>query len=215
MLIACKFKRPKAPVELDGNVYFFVPIDPANADSEHVADVENSDHIQRLLGIPEAYYIARAQSLQTATKPVPPVAPVAEQDSPPPPAGVHRLRAQALGDQVQGHRDEGRGIGNHCGRRNDGIAGRRGAVDRVRDEDRDVLRGQLAAGVQLGEQARALAVQLVVGRQLTDQHQIAIRTGFNRPAVVVDHQQAGGRRRCAAVAANCEFRGHGFLLRRM
>ncbi|MBA0394858.1 hypothetical protein D7U98_05495 [Stenotrophomonas maltophilia] len=85
MLIACKFKRPKAPVELDGNVYFFVPIDPANADSEHVADVENSDHIQRLLGIPEAYYIARAQSLQTATKPVPPVAPVAEQDSPPPP----------------------------------------------------------------------------------------------------------------------------------
>lgn len=85
MLIACKFKRPKAPVELDGNVYFFVPIDPANADSEHVADVENSDHIQRLLGIPEAYYIARAQSLQTATKPVPPVATVAEQDSPPPP----------------------------------------------------------------------------------------------------------------------------------
>ncbi|MGG2100399.1 hypothetical protein [Stenotrophomonas sp. NRRL B-14846] len=87
MLIACKFKRPKAPVELDGNVYFFVPIDPANADSEHVADVENSDHIQRLLGIPEAYYIARAQSLQTAIKPVLPVAPVAEQDSPPPPAG--------------------------------------------------------------------------------------------------------------------------------
>ncbi|AVH90237.1 hypothetical protein [Stenotrophomonas maltophilia] len=86
MLIACKFKRPKAPVELDGNVYFFVPIDPANADSEHVADVENSDHIQRLLGIPEAYYIARAQSLQTATKPVLPVAPIAEQD-PPPPAG--------------------------------------------------------------------------------------------------------------------------------
>lgn len=86
MLIACKFKRPKAPVELDGNVYFFVPIDPANADSEHVADVENSDHIQRLLGIPEAYYIARAQSLQTTSKPVPPVAPVADQD-PPPPAG--------------------------------------------------------------------------------------------------------------------------------
>ena len=86
MLIACKFKRPKAPVELDGNVYFFVPIDPANADSEHVADVENSDHIQRLLGIPEAYYIARAQSLQTVAKPAPPVAPVAEQD-PPPPAG--------------------------------------------------------------------------------------------------------------------------------
>lgn len=86
MLIACKFKRPKAPVELDGNVYFFVPIDPANADSEHVADVENSDHIQRLLGIPEAYYIARAQSLQTVAKPAPPVASVAEQD-PPPPAG--------------------------------------------------------------------------------------------------------------------------------
>ena len=87
MLIACKFKRPKAPVELEGTVYFFVPIDPANADSEHVADVENSDHIQRLLGIPEAYYIARAQSLQTVAKPAPPVAPVAEQDPPPPPVG--------------------------------------------------------------------------------------------------------------------------------
>lgn len=86
MLIACKFKRPKAPVELDGNVYFFVPIDPANADSEHVADVEDSDHIQRLLGIPEAYYIARAQSLHTVAKPAPPVALVAGQD-PLPPAG--------------------------------------------------------------------------------------------------------------------------------
>ncbi|MBP2482870.1 hypothetical protein J3A72_003162 [Stenotrophomonas sp. PvP093] len=86
MLIACKFKRPKAPVELEGTVYFFVPIDPANADSEHVADIEDSDHIQRLLGIPEAYYIARAQSLQTVAKPAPPTGPAADQ-LPPPPAG--------------------------------------------------------------------------------------------------------------------------------
>ncbi|MBN5074474.1 hypothetical protein JY427_02285 [Stenotrophomonas maltophilia] len=82
MLIACKFKRPKAPVELNGTVYFFVPIDPANADSEHVADVENSDHIQRLLGIPEAYYIARAQSLQTTSKPVAPADSAAGQEPP-------------------------------------------------------------------------------------------------------------------------------------
>lgn len=84
MLIACKFKRPKAPVELDGTIYFFVPIDPANADSEHVADVENSDHIQRLLGIPEAYYIARAQSLLTIAKPAPPAGLATGQDAPPP-----------------------------------------------------------------------------------------------------------------------------------
>lgn len=97
MLIACKFKRPKAPVELDGNVYFFVPIDPANADSEHVADVENSDHIQRLLGIPEAYYIARAQSLQTTAKPVPPVDPAAGQEPPTSPV-VSNVGADSGGD---------------------------------------------------------------------------------------------------------------------
>ena len=97
MLIACKFKRPKAPVELDGNVYFFVPIDPANADSEHVADVENSDHIQRLLGIPEAYYIARAQSLRTVAKPAAPVDPAGGQEPPTPPV-VSSTGTDAGGD---------------------------------------------------------------------------------------------------------------------
>lgn len=69
MLIACKFKRPNAPVEIDDATYYFRPIDPANADSEHVAEVSNNAHIQRLMGIPEAYYIAQAQALPTAPKP--------------------------------------------------------------------------------------------------------------------------------------------------
>ncbi len=69
MLIACKFKRPNAPVEIDDATYYFRPIDPANADSEHVAEVTDNAHIQRLMGIPEAYYIAQAQALPTVPKP--------------------------------------------------------------------------------------------------------------------------------------------------
>lgn len=70
MLIASRFKRPKAPVDLPGKTYFFVPVDPSNPDSEHVAEVADNDHIQRLLAIPEGYYIAQADTLPTAVKPV-------------------------------------------------------------------------------------------------------------------------------------------------
>lgn len=59
MLIASRFKRPHAPVTLGDETYFFKPIDPANPDSEHVAEVENEDHIGRLLSITEGYYIAK------------------------------------------------------------------------------------------------------------------------------------------------------------
>lgn len=70
MLIACRFKRPNAPVDLGDKVYFFKPVDPANADSEHVAMVEDKNHIQRLLQIPEAYYIAVTELPPTVAKPV-------------------------------------------------------------------------------------------------------------------------------------------------
>lgn len=69
MLIGCRFKRPKAPIELPGKTYFFVPIDPTNPDSEHVAEVEDNAHIQRLLSIPEGYYISEAQVIPTAARP--------------------------------------------------------------------------------------------------------------------------------------------------
>lgn len=62
-LIGCRFKRPNSPVELpngDGTFtsYYFRPIDPGNADSEHVALVTNADHATRLLQIPEGYYLS-------------------------------------------------------------------------------------------------------------------------------------------------------------
>lgn len=63
MLIASKHKRPKAPVTLDSKVYFFTPIDPADPDSEHVADVQDTAHIQKFLCVPEGYHIAEAQGL--------------------------------------------------------------------------------------------------------------------------------------------------------
>ncbi len=69
MLIGSRFKRPKAPIELPGKTYFFVPIDPSNPDSEHVAEVTDEEHIQRFMQIPEGYYISKAQALPTASKP--------------------------------------------------------------------------------------------------------------------------------------------------
>lgn len=86
MLIASRFQRPNAPVELpnkDGTIarYFFRPIDPASPASEHVAEVADPAHIQRLLGIPEGYYIsehataiadAAAAAASTTERPVAP-----------------------------------------------------------------------------------------------------------------------------------------------
>lgn len=65
MLIASRFKRPNAPIELpngDGTFqrYFFRPIDPNAPESEHVAQVTNAAHIGRLLGIAEGYYVSEA-----------------------------------------------------------------------------------------------------------------------------------------------------------
>lgn len=71
MLIGSIFKRPKAPIEMPGKTYFFVPIDPSNPDSEHVAEVTDEAHIQRFMQIPEGYYISKAQALPTTSKPAP------------------------------------------------------------------------------------------------------------------------------------------------
>lgn len=95
MLIASKFQRPKAPVELGGITYFFTPIDPANADSEHVATVTDPDHIQRFLGIAEGYYVARANEYPTASKPA---ADPSSNPPPPPPDAPTGTGDQANGD---------------------------------------------------------------------------------------------------------------------
>lgn len=80
MLIGSRFHRPKAPIDLGGQVYFFTPRDPQNPDSEHVCEVSDPEHIQRLLGIPEGYYIAPDQPAKTtATRP---------QTTPPPPSAT-------------------------------------------------------------------------------------------------------------------------------
>ncbi|HEY1034560.1 MAG TPA: hypothetical protein VGE09_06225 [Pseudoxanthomonas sp.] len=70
MLIGSRFKRPKAPVELPGKTYYFTPVDPNNAESEHVAEVTDTDHIGTLLAIPEGYYVVRSADVQTTSKPV-------------------------------------------------------------------------------------------------------------------------------------------------
>jgi pyruvate/2-oxoglutarate dehydrogenase complex dihydrolipoamide acyltransferase (E2) component len=90
MLIGCRFKRPKAPVELGDKTYFFTPIDPTNPDSEHVCDVTDLVHIQTLLGIPEGYYLSAAEAPATpasASRPkaAAPAAPPPPADPPPPP----------------------------------------------------------------------------------------------------------------------------------
>ena len=80
MLIGSKFKRPKAPIDLGDKIYFFLPRDPANPDSEHVAEVSDNTHIQKLLAITEGYYIAEQQApAPVAPKPTP--APTADGDA--------------------------------------------------------------------------------------------------------------------------------------
>ena len=66
-LIGCPFKRPKAPVELlnPPETYFFVPIDPNNPNSEHVAEVKPREHVTRLLQI--GYYLSDAAESAAAT----------------------------------------------------------------------------------------------------------------------------------------------------
>lgn len=85
MLIGCRFHRPKAPVELANGTYFFTPIDPSNSESEHVCEVSNLEDAQRLLGIPEGYYISAAAPIPTTARPVAqqPAAPTGEATSTP------------------------------------------------------------------------------------------------------------------------------------
>lgn len=85
MLIGCRFHRPKAPVELANGTYFFTPIDPSNPESEHVCEVTNLEDAQRLLGIPEGYYISAAAPIPTTARPVAqqPAAPTGEPTSTP------------------------------------------------------------------------------------------------------------------------------------
>ena len=73
MLIASRFKRPNAPINLpnaDGTTkdYFFRPVDPASPESEHVAEVTDAGHIQKLLSIAEGYYVAEANAALDAAK---------------------------------------------------------------------------------------------------------------------------------------------------
>jgi hypothetical protein len=57
MKIECVLKRKGGThVEMPGKKYHFA----AQDDGRHIAEVENTDHIERFLAIPEAYRIARA-----------------------------------------------------------------------------------------------------------------------------------------------------------
>lgn len=102
MLIGCYFKRPKAPVELlNPNItYFFVPIDPNNPDSEHVAEVTDSGHIGRLLSLPEGYYLsnANATAAAAAKQTVKPVVAVVPPAAVTPPAAPAASETQAAAD---------------------------------------------------------------------------------------------------------------------
>lgn len=54
MKIECKCKRQNGSViDIDGTHYEFKP----NADGAHVAEVTDTDHIERFLAIPEGYKI--------------------------------------------------------------------------------------------------------------------------------------------------------------
>lgn len=91
MLIATRFKRPKAPITIDGVTYHFLPRDPSNPESEHVCEVADKAHVQRLLGIPEGYYLPDDEPAPAtpAPRPVAQVAPAdpapADDGSTPPP----------------------------------------------------------------------------------------------------------------------------------
>lgn len=69
MLIKCNIHRPKGTtVEFDGPagprsiVYQFLP----DAEGDHVANVEDEDHIERLLAVPDRVYSLKRSALKTA-----------------------------------------------------------------------------------------------------------------------------------------------------
>ena len=114
MLIASRFKRPEAPVNLpnaDGTTkdYFFRPVDPASPLSEHVADVTDAGHIQKLLAIGEGYYVAEANAALDAAKVLAAsgARPVAQQPETPP-AQDHEPEQSPAGEETpQGEQDDG------------------------------------------------------------------------------------------------------------
>lgn len=79
MLIASKFARPDAPIELGDRTYFFRPGHPNARPDEHVCEVTDNTHIQRLLSIQEGYYIP---------EPVTPPPPAARPQAPAAPAAT-------------------------------------------------------------------------------------------------------------------------------
>ncbi|MGH8073641.1 MAG: hypothetical protein ACREO4_06160 [Lysobacter sp.] len=92
MLIATRFKRPKAPITIDGETYHFLPRDPSNPESEHVCEVANKAHVGRLLGIPEGYYLpdddpapATPAPRPVAQVPSSETTPAGDDSTPPPP----------------------------------------------------------------------------------------------------------------------------------
>lgn len=85
MLIKCNIQRPKGTnVEFDGPagprsiIYQFRP----DADGDHVANVEDEDHIERLLAVPDRVYSLKrspqkvAQQAATNAVETPPLKPV-------------------------------------------------------------------------------------------------------------------------------------------
>jgi hypothetical protein len=82
MRIESLIRRPGGTtVTLNDTDYRFVP---SGDDPRHIADVEDPDHIDRLLAIPEGYRLARDGK---ASKPAAPKPAAPEQDTAPPPAG--------------------------------------------------------------------------------------------------------------------------------
>lgn len=80
MLLGTYFRRPNAPIELGDKKYFFKPRNPNDPESEHVCEVTDKGHLQRLLAIAEGYYIADDQP-PTAPAARPQAAPVATLDT--------------------------------------------------------------------------------------------------------------------------------------
>lgn len=77
VIIESLFKRPKAPIVLGDQTYFFTPV--GGPDSAHVAEVTDPDHIGTLLAIKEGYRVyqepekkaAVAQPEMPAAPPIP------------------------------------------------------------------------------------------------------------------------------------------------
>lgn len=99
MRIASKIKRPNAPITIGGETYFFRPNDPSNPDSEHVAEVENEEHIGRFLSITEGYCVAKSEPMPVAARPAKPAAPQKEAPKAPEGAATNTQSADTSGGE--------------------------------------------------------------------------------------------------------------------